>query len=352
MGFDLTIIAEEETEYQSIDENLLRKYVSELAQKQIDAMILSKGYDFIQAYACEEKESGITVEFRTTGEKIQQWQKKCPADEFEKYFIDYFNSKFKPNMKEWDLFEEEEGVPMPSSPILETDIPTKRGLHSNEVLLLSYAPQYRINETDFFRFWKYYYIENPLAKLHELEKRGFIEEDDIFSALKHETVPTLKNILKEHGLLLSGDKGALIERIKDNLSEKDMEKYNLVPYFVLTEKGEAELKENEYILYAHKAGLNNMDIWCMNILMQTYQGLYFKDAIWKYLNEVEDNNGYIKGNPVCEYIASHCPGIRSSIVFNGGKTVNKFVYDNELALSQFMKREGGKYQRQLKYRNY
>ena len=130
--------------------------------------------------------------------------------------------------------------------------PSQNGLLPHEILMLSYAHKYFVGQTDFQQFWYYKYaVDNPGRLLESLKERGFIREATAKESLSILTVPELKAIIADENLKATGKKAELISFISENISENVLEKKVVSRNHVLTDLGNAELQENQYVLYMH-----------------------------------------------------------------------------------------------------
>lgn len=175
--------------------------------------------------------------------------------------------------------------PPPLESLLKDAIPSKEGLYPHEILMLDYAHTYKTSNNSFQGFWYYQYsVRDPQAVLNALYERGFLQTGDLRSALDRLKLPELKDELKVLGEKVSGKKSDLVERLlavgdHDALSQKYPERY-----FTLTEKGQQELKANEYVSYLHRH--RYMSIWEMNReLANAKRGFSYRDVLWGYFNK-------------------------------------------------------------------
>lgn len=165
-------------------------------------------------------------------------------------------------------------------------IPSKRGLLPHEILMLYYAPKYSVNQTKFPQFWYYKYaVDNPAALLRKLEKEKFIRNSTAKESLDKLTVSELKGILSENNVKATGEKADLIKSISDFIDDKIVEKSILDRSYALTELGEKELKDNEYVPYMHNCKYS-VSIWDINKLMDGYPTNLWRDRVWGELNRL------------------------------------------------------------------
>lgn len=128
------------------------------------------------------------------------------------------------------------------------------------------------------------YRENPAMQsaVDKLLEEGFLEIDnDLYSILSKETAVRLKTILSSYGAKVSGKKDELIHRIIETAPSDIIEKEFPFRCYALTEKGEAELSENNYVVYCHRNDLDEREI--SKIIHE--KNLPYRDAIWSYFNK-------------------------------------------------------------------
>lgn len=177
---------------------------------------------------------------------------------------------------------------VPLNVLLKKAVPTKRGLYPHEILMLDYAHTFSTSSRNnhYQGFWYYEYsVEHPGAVLKSLEKRGFIQPGDLRSAIQNLTVPMIKKELKAIGQKVSGKKADLIDRLLENASLEDLEKKFPVRFYELTESGQKELAENQYVPYLHRH--KYMSVWEMNDRLNHRNPNHasYRDLIWQFFNE-------------------------------------------------------------------
>lgn len=94
---------------------------------------------------------------------------------------------------------------------------------------------------------KYDTTPNKLKK--QAIEDAFIEIGSPLIEARSAKVSDLKEILKEHGLKVSGKKDELIERLGENLSEDELKNHFKSKNYQISAEGEEFLKNNRYILY-------------------------------------------------------------------------------------------------------
>lgn len=133
--------------------------------------------------------------------------------------------------------------------------PSQNGLYVAEILLLEYCNYgtYPLPKTGYPGFWWFEYgIRDIEAALSSLEERGFIRYGTALESISGLTVSELKDILRKFGLVVSGKKDDLIDRICSNISEESLSPFIQERKYVLTDLGKQELSDNEYVPYMHK----------------------------------------------------------------------------------------------------
>lgn len=126
----------------------------------------------------------------------------------------------------------------------------------NETVNFSY---FRDNSIDVIKSIKKL-IENDVLKI----------ENSLETSLPKLKVPELKEILRNNGLKVGGNKPELINRITDNLKQLDTSSLNLPSIYIPTEKGKELIKQTDYINHffkdftislprAHKLAVNNLN---------------------------------------------------------------------------------------------
>lgn len=135
----------------------------------------------------------------------------------------------------------------------ETCIPSKNGLYVAEILLLAMCSSYPNPQNGYPGYWWFQYgIRNVGNALKSLEQRKFIQLLSATDSLSNMTVAQPKELLEHFNLSTAGKKSDLIDRLKSNLRETDLADVVSDRKYTLTELGEQELQENEYVLYMHR----------------------------------------------------------------------------------------------------
>ena len=192
------------------------------------------------------------------------------------------NAKVCANPPLIEIAAEQDGPP-PLSVLLKTATPSKQGLYPHEILMLEYAPHFKISNNSFQNFWYWQYsVTDPQSILDSLFERGFTKIGDLRSVLEKLKLSEIKEELKQFNQKVSGKKSELIDRLLEFgdiavLNQKYSERY-----YALTSKGEQELRENQYVSYLHRN--RYMTVWEMNqrIAMTHYP---YRDILWGYFNE-------------------------------------------------------------------
>lgn len=222
-----------------------------------------------------KKKISAVIEPKVEQESTQQIEKNTP----------------KPTIIKKEIIANNQGVefsvevegPPPLEELLKTAVASKQGLYPHEIIMLEYAPSYKTANNSFQQFWFYQYsVKEPQKILDSLFDRGFIKIGDLKSALEKLKIPEIKDELKAIEQKVTGKKAELIDRLLENADKEYLEKKYSERYFALTEKGESELKDNEYVSYLHRNRV--MTVWEMNQrISQTHYP--YRDVLWGYFNE-------------------------------------------------------------------
>lgn len=182
-------------------------------------------------------------------------------------------------------YDEREGISLHN--LLQEATPSRQGLYPHEIYVLSKAPKYRISDREINDYWiGGCCVEDIPNILNSLCNKGFIQPGSLRDAIWQLKVSEIKEDLSAAGEKVSGKKSDLIDRLLssdhvdlDVLAAKYPERY-----YKLTDKGESELAENEYITYLDKH--EYMTIWEMNRkLNNNPEGFSYRDLIWQKLNK-------------------------------------------------------------------
>ena len=136
-----------------------------------------------------------------------------------------------------------------------TTFPSSNGLYIGEIMLLEYCNKgtYPKPKNGYPGFWWFKYgIRDIGHALESLEKRGFIRWGNKFELLTGLKINDLKSIASSFNIKVNQSKENLINEIKNNVIEKDLPDEFFSNKYVLTDLGQNELKENEYVVYMHK----------------------------------------------------------------------------------------------------
>lgn len=120
------------------------------------------------------------------------------------------------------------------------------------VVFLERANGHRVGD-DFPGYFKYQYNSDPKKLLKKTQKNKLVIKSDYKIAIEKASSSDLKNVLKKHGLKVSGKKQDLIKRLVENFDEKTLKTEFPDAYWTLTEKGKKIVLENNHIIYYHKS---------------------------------------------------------------------------------------------------
>ena len=80
---------------------------------------------------------------------------------------------------------------------------------------------------------------------------GYVIEGGVMDTLDLLNAPTIKRILKDHGLRVSGNKQDLVSRLSTEVSEAELEKRIPLRRFIATPSGLHLLEKYDGIIQAH-----------------------------------------------------------------------------------------------------
>lgn len=150
--------------------------------------------------------------------------------------------------------------------------PNQYGLYPHEILALYLLP----DKNNHPKYWFYRYnVQNLPELIQSLIDRNFMiisipNEKEI---LEHYKIAELRNLLQQHGIKSHKKKEDIIQAILENIPHNEIKKFistqqkNINPHYVLTELGQATIKDDEYVLYAHKHNYDEFDIYSLNKVM-------------------------------------------------------------------------------------
>lgn len=97
---------------------------------------------------------------------------------------------------------------------------------------------------------------------------------------------------------VSGKKADLIKRVADNISDEDLIDYGVKRKYCLTEQGEKELLENEYVVYMHKTSnktietsnyKNDFNVWTINRILDIEDKENWKEVVNQQEKKIYDD---------------------------------------------------------------
>lgn len=165
---------------------------------------------------------------------------------------------------------------------IKNSIPSKRGLYPHELAVLKDAPGYHYPLNNQYVPGKWFYdygIGNLEMYFKKLVDKGFLQVGDVKSSIEHSTVPVIKRILTEHNLPTKGRKAELIELLLSNVSLDELDKCFTERYYQLTELGEQELADNEYVSCKNTCGLS---VWTLNRIAHAFPNDSIDNMLLEY----------------------------------------------------------------------
>ena len=168
--------------------------------------------------------------------------------------------------------------------------PSSGGLYPHELAVLKEATQYvyPYELNNYPKWWLYRYdIIDVSEILEELKVKGFLQLDDLYSCVKNATVAFLKKMLIENNLPAHGQKSELVKRVIQNIEQSYLENAFKYRHLKLTELGEKEVAENQYLFITINHGYS---IWELNKIHFTYPNDDIETALSKYHKSLMQSN--------------------------------------------------------------
>lgn len=173
------------------------------------------------------------------------------------------------------------------------------GLRAHEILFLFFCERLFTTSEENLSYFGYRYGMGK-KEYHDMAKRlkdeEFIRIASVEETLSTYTVNEIKNVLRKNSLPVSGNKGELIDRLKNNLSYPILEEEFKKEYYCLTEKGRKTIATDRQIDYAHKNTYDNVTIWTITkIVGRTDSEQECELSVSDYLkkrSEVYKNNNH------------------------------------------------------------
>lgn len=123
-------------------------------------------------------------------------------------------------------------------------------LDAVEVLFLHYVNGKTAEETLQHDFWLTEYNRDPRHLLNQLINTGAVyQSDDLSVTLTKFTVPVIKDLLKNSGIKVSGNKKELIARVKEHQEFIDVTALDISAVFVIDDSLSAFLHDTVFINY-------------------------------------------------------------------------------------------------------
>lgn len=169
-----------------------------------------------------------------------------------------------------------------------TDSKDRLGLSPLQILILSYIPSFKTNQTSYASFWNNRYgISNMNDMIQNLLKGGYAKVGDAKDSVSSLKVSELKELLRENNLPVNGSKNVLIDRVLKNCNEEYLSSKISERHYVITDIGAELLKKNEHIPYIHSHSIEDLDIWSIHEMVKKNNNSQFsyRDLIWGYLNK-------------------------------------------------------------------
>ena len=169
--------------------------------------------------------------------------------------------------------------------------PSNTGLYPHEIIALDYANHFTTTQKDFQSFWLYRYsIDNMQNILKSLLQRGYLTIGGIESTLNNKTLTQLKSVLQSNGLKITGKKSTLIQSLLMSAPEEKLWEVFPEKYYLITEKGIAELEKNKYVVVTHKLDFDGLSPWSVNKLIHENPNKSYSEIILDYLLKNAQNH--------------------------------------------------------------
>ena len=169
-------------------------------------------------------------------------------------------------------------------------------LIENEIIFLKFMNN-KNTKTSFSPRWEFMYDLKPRIEVAKLLKLGYLTYSTWYDNVQNATIKQLKEILKEEGLKVSGNKRELVERVLGNVDVNILEERFNDGRYILTKKGNKVIEENKTLFMSEreKAGDEFIELTDAEYsLLQTFH----KINKYKELkhNELSFEKGYKKND--------------------------------------------------------
>ncbi|SFC10167.1 hypothetical protein SAMN04488102_10346 [Alkalibacterium subtropicum] len=212
---------------------------------------------------------------------------------------------------------------VPVKKMLKNSSPNEAGLYPHEVLLLSYAPTYYIDQKSYPTFWwSRYGVKNIDKLLKSLKKQGFLKVGSIESAISNETTENLEEVLYAKDLKVFGGKSDHVQRLMEELSAAQLDSLFPRRTYELTDLGKKVLAANGHIPYIHHHSILHLDIWSLDEKVKDNPGYAYRDIIWEYMNK--KSLKYYKHSEFGKY--RNCRFKMAEFLEEEGKDDSAFIY--------------------------
>lgn len=169
-----------------------------------------------------------------------------------KVYRDYENQPYisdDRNLKEWETYPEK----FPYSKVERKQmVPVEEGLFPGDIVML-----WRIgfnnftNETWMPDYFEYRYGINPSESIARLIEGGFIMVGGAIDSVVLLNAASIKRILKEKGLPVSGKKQDLVDRLLQNVEASELEQLISLRRYIATPSGLHTIAKYDSIIQSH-----------------------------------------------------------------------------------------------------
>lgn len=165
---------------------------------------------------------------------------------------DYANFCQECGKKISDIFEEKQHD---ETKIVDTESENYDDIKPGYVIFLSRANGHMVG-SEFPNYFNYNYGINTDELLVDAMNNNHLTLSKPLYNVEKARVIDIKKILRNYGQPVSGRKKELVNRVKNNLTEEEIISEFPGSYYVLTDKGEKIVKENDHVAYYHYNSTN------------------------------------------------------------------------------------------------
>lgn len=186
---------------------------------------------------------------------------------------------------------------------IDSSIPPLQGAYAKTIFLWAHSKASPIKDNDSYAQYFLYEcgIRNPSKYHRELISAGYFLEATADQKLSSLKVTELKEILSTLGQSTTGKKDALVWRIVNNADDDLITRYCPEKLYMLSEMGQAFLREHDDYVMVHKH--KNWGVDWKTFDAHKASGRSYHDTMWGIFNEqlVKDTQHYGRFQYYCMY---------------------------------------------------